>query len=305
MTRAVIPSFHRQVLDGRLPDWLEAEWWHDPEEMVALAPNAEIGWFDLHQKPPVLQSIALATQMRWLNTAYAGVDWMPLAELDRREVQLTCGSGLTASQVAEYAVMGLLAAAKGFPDIVRAQDRAEWLPMPPGERDLAGSRALLLGYGAIGQAIGRILEGFGVEVEPVRSKDSGWRERLGSFDWIVMSLPGTEQTRGMIGAEEIAALRPDAVVVNCGRADTLDQDALVEALAEKRIGGAVLDVTTPEPLPPEHPLWSLPSAIITMHLSGIPTQEAHARAAERFLRNCALFREGKPLEAQVDLVRGY
>jgi phosphoglycerate dehydrogenase-like enzyme len=293
------------VLDGRLPEWLEVHWWHDPEEMVALAPQAEIGWFDLHEKPPVLQSIEIATGMRWLNTAYAGVDWMPLADLERRGVQLTCGSGLTASQVAEYAVMGILASAKGFSDIVRAQDRGEWLPMPTCDRDLAGSRALLLGYGAIGQAIGRMLEGFGVAVEPVRSRDTGWRQRLGTFDWIVMSLPGTERTRGMIGAGEIAALKSDAVVVNCGRADTLDQDALVEALQARCIGGAVLDVTDPEPLPEGHPLWSLPNAIVTMHLSGIPTPVSHARAAERFLRNCHLFHTGLPLEAQVDLARGY
>ncbi|WP_305096533.1 D-2-hydroxyacid dehydrogenase [Croceibacterium aestuarii] len=304
-TVAVLPALHRPTLEGRLPEWLEVRWWHDPDEMVALAPQAEIGWFDLHEKPPVLRSIELATGLRWLMTAYAGVDWLPLADFERRGVVLSCGSGLTASQVAEYAVLGILAAAKGFPEIVRAQDRGEWLPEPAGERDLAGSRALLLGYGAIGQAVGRMLEGFGVAIEPVRSSDTGWRDRLSAFDWLVMSLPGTDKTRGMVGADEIAALKSSAVVVNCGRADTLDQEALVTALRERRIGGAVLDVTAPEPLPPGHPLWSLDNAIVTMHLSGIPTAASQARAAERFLRNCALFREGQPLEAQVDLARGY
>jgi phosphoglycerate dehydrogenase-like enzyme len=253
----------------------------------------------------VLEAIRRATGMRWLMTAYAGVDWLPLAEFERRGVVLSCGSGLTASQVAEYAVMGMLAQAKGLRQIARAQDRGEWLGDPPGTRDLAASRALLLGKGAIGQAIGRVLDGFGVECEYASRGDLSWRERLGSFDWIVMALPGTAETRGIVGAPEIAAMKPDAVVVNCGRADTLDQPALVAALQDGRLGGAVLDVTDPEPLPPGHPLWRLENAIVTMHLSGIPTAVSRARATERFLRNCALFREGRPLEAQVDLARGY
>ena len=293
------------MLEGGLPDWLDVRWWSTPDEMVALAPAAEIAWFDLHEKPPALEAIELAQDLRWLCSSYAGVDWMPLADLARRGVVLTCGSGLTSIQVAEYAVLGMLAAAKGFPAIVRAQDRGEWLPEPAGERDLAGSRALLLGYGAIGQSLGRMLEGFGVEIEPVRSGDNGWRDRIGEFDWVIMALPGTAQTRGMFGAIEIAGLKSDAVLVNCGRADTLDQAALVAALRDRRIAGAVLDVTDPEPLPPDHELWSLGNAIVTMHLSGVPTAASRARAAERFLRNCDLFRAHKPLEAQVDLAKGY
>src|SRR5690349_25086828 len=122
--------------------------------MVELAPAAEIGWFDMHFKPPVLRSIELASGLKWLNTSYAGVDWMPLAEFARRGVTLTCGTGLTTGQVAEFALLGMLAVAKDYPAVVRAQDRHEWLGAAPGVRDLAGSRALVLGYGAIGQAIG-------------------------------------------------------------------------------------------------------------------------------------------------------
>lgn len=305
MTVAVIPALHRAVLDGRLPEWLDARWWSSPEEMAELAPQAEIGWFDMHVKPPVLAAIEAARGMRWLCTAYAGVDWLPLADLERRGVALTCGSGLTAQQVAEYAVLGMLAQAKGFREVSRAMDRGEWLPGPRGERELGGSKALLLGHGAIGQAIERMLGGFGVACETARRGDLGWRERLGGFDWIVMALPGTAETRGIVGAEQIAAMKPDAVIVNCGRADTLDQDALLAALQAGRIGGAVLDVTTPEPLPADHPLWTCENALVTMHLSGVPTPAAHARAAERFLRSCSLFREGRPLEAQVDLRKGY
>jgi Phosphoglycerate dehydrogenase and related dehydrogenases len=306
MTVAVLPHSVQPLLEARLPDWLEVRWWSSPEELVQLAPDAEIGWFDLHEKPPALAAVAAARGLRWLNSSYAGVDWLPLAELAERGVAVTCGTGLTARQVAEYAVMTMLAVAKDYPAVVRAQDRHEWLAEPPGIRDLAGSRALILGYGAIGQAIGRALEALDVEVLAVsRSRPRGWRHQIGTFDWIVLALPGTPETKGAIGAPELAAMKPDAVLVNFARADCVDQPALVEALTKRRIAAAVLDLTDPEPLPPDHPLWSLPNAHITMHLSGIPTPASQSRAAERFLRNCARFRAGEPLEAAVDLARGY
>lgn len=302
----MLPASVRPLLEGRLPEWLDARWWDTPETLVALAPGAEVGWFDLHEKDAPLAAIAAAQSLRWLNTSYAGVDWMPLADLAARGVALTGGSGLTTQQVSEFAVMAMLAVAKDYRAVVRAQDRREWLDAAPGIRDLAGSRALILGHGAIGQAIERALEGFGVEVTAASShRPRNWRSQIGAFDWIVLAVPGTPETRGMIGAAELVAMKPEAVLVNFARADCVDQDALVEALHEKRIAAAILDLTDPEPLPPEHPLWALDNAHVTMHLSGIPTPASQQRAAERFLRNCARFRAGQPLEAQVDLARGY
>lgn len=312
LTIAVLPESLRAALEPRLPDWVDARWWADIGEMHDLAPQAEIGWFDLHVKPPALRAVELAQGLRWLNCGYAGVDWLPLAALDQRGVALTCGAGLTAIQVAEFAVMGMLTIAKDYRAVVRAQDRHEWLAAAPGTRELAGSRALLLGYGAIGQAIARMLGGFGVDVVPVRSRAADgalgpdeWRAQLGSFDWIVLALPGTPDTAGIIGAAELAALRPDAVLINFARADCIDQPALVEGLQQGRIAGAMLDLTDPEPLPADHLLWSLPNAHITMHLSGIPTPASRQRAVDRFIRNCAVFHEGGVMEAQVDLLRGY
>jgi phosphoglycerate dehydrogenase-like enzyme len=200
--------------------------------------------------------------------------------------------------------------------VVRAQDRREWLTVAPGIRELAGSKALVLGYGEIGRRIGMQLSGFGVEVVPVRrhggAKGDGraigpdeWRGRLGEFDWIVLAVPGTRETEGMIGTAEIAAMKREAVVVNFARANVVDQDALIQALKEKQIAGAVLDVTDPEPLPPDHPLWALDSVHITMHLSGIPTPASMLRAADRFIENCARFRAGERLEPQFDPDLGY
>jgi phosphoglycerate dehydrogenase-like enzyme len=306
LTIAVLPGRIRTQLERNLPDWIEARWWDSPEQLVALAPDAEIGWFDLHTKPPVLASIASARGLRWLNTSYAGVDWMPLADLAARGVTVTCGTGLTTGQVAEFALLTMLAVAKDYPTVVRAQDRGEWLDEAPGTRDLAGSRALILGHGAIGQALERALEALGVEVVAVsNSRPRNWRSRIGEFDWIVLALPGTAQTKGIIGAPELAAMKREAVLVNFARADCVDQPALIEALHHRRIAAAVLDLTDPEPLAPDDPLWSLDNAHITMHLSGIPTAASQQRAAERFLRNCARFHAGEPLEARVDLERGY
>ncbi|AKH41986.1 phosphoglycerate dehydrogenase-like enzyme [Altererythrobacter atlanticus] len=309
---AVLPEHIRPMLQDRLPDWIEPIWWSDPDNLVEMAPQAEIGWFDLHLKPPALRSVQLARDLRWLNTSYSGVDWLPLADLEARDVLLTCGSNLTATQVSEFAVMSILAFAKDYAALVRAQDAHEWLSVPPGIRDLAGSRALILGYGAIGRAIARALEGFGVEVSVVRSKAGDgamgpdeWQDQLDSFDWVVLALPGTADTAGLLGAKEFAAMKRDAVLVNFARADIVDQRALIEALRERRVGGAIVDTVDPEPLPEDHPFWSLENAHVTMHLSGIPTPASQQRAADRFLRNCEHFRVGEKLEAQVDLQRGY
>lgn len=312
MTVAVLPQSLRPMLDGRLPGWLEPRWWDTPENLVEMAAQAEIGWFDLHEKPAALAAVARARGLRWLNSSYAGIDWLPLDDLRRRGVTLTGGTGLTANQVAEFAVLGMLAIAKDYPAVVRAQDRGEWLAAPPAIRDLAGSRALIIGHGAIGQAIGRALRGFDVETVAVRRRagegalgPGQWRARLGDFDWIVLAVPGTPDTKAMIGAAELAAMKTEAVLVNFARADCVDQPALIAALHEGGIAAALLDLTDPEPLPPSHELWRIPNAHVTMHLSGIPTPASQARAAERFLRNCVRFHAGEPLEAAADLTRGY
>jgi len=303
---AVLPGRMRALVEPLLPEWVEARWWNTAADLVALAPAAEIGWFDLHEKADPLAAVEAAAGLRWLNTAYAGVDWLPLAELARRGVALTCGKGLTATSVAEFAVMTMLTVAKNFAAVVRAQDRGEWLGDAPGTRELAGSKALILGQGAIGRAIDRILTGFGVATEAVsRRSGSGWKARLDQFDWIVLALPGTLETRGLIGRAELAAMKREAVLINFARADIVDEPALIQALRDKRIAAAVLDVTDPEPLPPDHPLWSLDNAHLTMHLSGIPTPASLRRAAERFARNCEHFRNAEPLEARVDLRLGY
>ncbi|MGN6495851.1 MAG: NAD(P)-dependent oxidoreductase, partial [Tsuneonella sp.] len=197
-------------------------------------------------------------------------------------------------------------------EVVRAQDRHEWLADSPGKLELAGSRGLLLGMGAIGSLIKTRLEAFQVEVVPVRRSPADgalgpdeWRARLGEFDWVILAVPATPETDAMIGAAELAAMKDSAVLVNIARGAVVDQDALVAALEAKRIGGALLDVTTPEPLPADHPLWDLPNTQITMHLSGRAQTQMFRRSAERFIANCRRYVAGEPLAPIFDPKRGY
>ncbi len=312
MTIAVLSAMARPMLEPRLPEWIEPRWFATTEELWDLAPEAEIGWFDLYKKADMAEAMRRAVKLKWLNSIYAGLDGMPLDLLEARGVRVTNGAGINAVTIAEYVVMGMLTVAKGYREVVRAQERREWLTDSPGKRELLGSKALLLGYGAIGQLIDARLAAFGVEVTKVR-RSSGpdtlgpdeWRAQLGEFDWVILAVPATAETDGMIGTAELAAMNPQAVLVNIARGAVVDQAALIEALKAKRIAAAFLDVTTPEPLPADDELWSLDNAHITMHLSGRAQDKMFVRSVERFMANLQRYRSGEALEPLVDFARGY
>ena len=182
----------------------------------------------------------------------------------------------------------------------------------PGKVELFGSKALLLGYGAIGKLIEERLKPFGVDVTVVRRTPGPtslapdqWRAQLGEFDWVILAVPATPETENMIGADELAAMKQSATLINIARGSVVHQNALVTALTDKQIGAAFLDVTTPEPLPAGHPLWSLDNAHVTMHLSGRAQDKMFIRSAERFLENLQRYRGGEPLAPLVNLDLGY
>lgn len=312
MTVAVLSGLVRPLVEPHLPPEIEPRWYSSVEELHALAPEAEIGWFDLDKKEPMAEAVRLAGKLKWLNSIYAGLDFLPLDLLVDRQVTVTNGAGINAITIAEYVVMLMLAHAKGYREVVRAQDRHEWLQDSPGKLELAGSRALLLGLGAIGGLIKTRLEAFDVEVVPVRRSPAPgalgpqeWRARLSEFDWVILAVPATSETDGMIGTAELAAMKDSAVLVNIARGAVVDQAALTEALRAKSIGGALLDVTTPEPLPAEDPLWALENAQITMHLSGRAQSKMFARSAARFVDNCRRYVAGEALSPIFDPARGY
>jgi phosphoglycerate dehydrogenase-like enzyme len=240
------------------------------------------------------------------------VDAFPLDLLRERGVTFTNGAGLNAIPIAEFAVMGMLTLAKSYREVERAQERHEWLTDAPGKMELYGTRALILGAGGIGGRIGELLRPFGVEVVEVRRRPAPgalgpdeWRGKLGEFDWVIISVPSTADTEKMIGAAELAAMKPEAAILNFARGAVIDQPALVEALTARRIAAAFLDVTDPEPLPADHPLWALDNCHISMHLSGRAQNTLFRRAAERFIANLGHWERGEPLVSVVDLTKGY
>ncbi|MBK62730.1 MAG: D-2-hydroxyacid dehydrogenase [Altererythrobacter sp.] len=312
MTKAVMSAMIRPLVEPRLPEWVEPLWFSSKDEALRLAPEAEIGWFDLNETAPMVEIAQAATSLKWLNSIYAGLDFMPLDLLEERGVTVTNGVGINALTIAEYVVMLMLAHAKGYREVVRAQDRREWLTDSPGKRELAGERVLLLGLGAIGSLIKTRLEAFDMKVVPVRRsggegalRPGEWREKLGEFDWVILAVPSTDETRHMIGEAELAAMRPNAVLVNIARGDVVKQDDLVAALEAKSIEAALLDVTDPEPLPEDHPLWGLDNAQVTMHLSGRAQSKMFQRSADRFIENLDRWHKGEKVEPQMDLAAGY
>ncbi|MGN6818940.1 MAG: D-2-hydroxyacid dehydrogenase [Sphingomonas sp.] len=310
--KAVLPALARPMLEPHLPAGLEVAWFASPAEANAMIVDADIAWVDMQPTSLVAEAIRHGERLRWVSTIYAGLDAFPLDLMRERGTILTNGVGINALAVAEYAVLGILAAAKRFDEVVRAHDRHDWPKDAPGKVELFETRALVVGMGAIGTLIAERLAAFGVVVTGVtRSGRDGtlkpdqWQARLGEFDWVVLAAPSTDETKTMVGAAELAAMKPSAWLINIARGDMIDEAALLDALNGRTIAGAFLDPTHPEPLPADHPLWSAPNCMITMHLSGRSQTKMFPRAAALFLRNLEAFVNGRPLENVVDLVLGY
>jgi len=177
---------------------------------------------------------------------------------------------------------------------------------------LHGTKALIVGAGAIGKRIGAMLAPFQVEVTEVRRTPAPgalgpdeWRARLGEFDWIIITVPATAETENMFSAAEFDAMKPGAAILNFSRGTVIDQDALMVAARSGQVGGAFLDVTEPEPLPADHPLWTCDNVHISQHLSGRSQRAVFRRGAERFLQNLELWKRGEPLLGTVDYDLGY
>ena len=234
-----------------------------------------------------------ATNLRWLHTMSAGVDSPVFAIFTDRGVRLTTSSGTSAAPIARTAMMYLLALTRDLPAMIRSQDRAEWSWHRWAE--LEGRSIAVVGWGPIGKEVARLADAFGLRPTIVRRAalgDEPYPVRhlhelvrvADEHDVMVVALPLTPDTAGIVSAEVIDALGADGLLVNVGRGELLDQAALVAALVEGRLAGAGLDVTDPEPLPADDPLWTAPNLILTPHNSG-STDGTGRRAAEAFLAN--------------------
>lgn len=310
----VFPEKHRHLLELRLPDTVELRTFRDLDEAMEIAPQAEIGWFEEFKEGLMFKASAAAENAKWINSSGVGIDAFRTDLMEQRGQIFTNGVGLRSDTIADFAVMGVLNISRRFAAIVRAHDRKEWTSVPPGSRALSGSHALIIGYGSIGRAIGDRLSAFGVEITGVRRTPGSdpreigpddWRARLGEFDWIVIAAPGTAETEHMLGAAEFAAMKQGAGIVNIARGSLIDQAALIAALESGQLDGAVLDPTTPEPLPEGDPLWDAPNVIITSHVAGAGQNDSIYRAVDRFLENLDRYLKGEPLEYVVGFDRGY
>jgi phosphoglycerate dehydrogenase-like enzyme len=311
--KAVLPALARPLLEPHLPAGLDVAWFASPDEAKAMIADADIAWVDMQPTHLTAGAIrAAGPKLKWVSTIYAGLDALPLDVIKAHGATLTNGVGINAIAVAEYAVMGVLVAAKRYDEVVRLADKHEWTMAAPGQLELLDTTTLIVGMGAIGTLIAERLRAFGVTVTGVtRSGRDGtltpdqWRDRLGDFDWVVLAAPSTGETKTMFGAAELGAMKPSAWLINIARGDMIDQDALIETLKARRIAGAFLDPTDPEPLPADHPLWSAPNALITMHLSGRSQTKMFQRAGALFLKNLKAFMAGEAMTNVVDLDLGY
>jgi phosphoglycerate dehydrogenase-like enzyme len=276
-----------------------------------------------------------APQLRWIQFHWAGIDHVIDAPiLNKPDVVATTLSGAAASKLAEYAVLMMLALGHQLPALISNQMKAEW-PRDRWERfapqELSESTVGIIGYGSIGRQIARLLHTFGATIlatkrDPMHPEDTGYipddqgdpsgdlvrrlyppqaiRSMFRECDFVVITVPLTSETRKLIGAEELAALKTNSYLIDISRGGIIDQTALLSALKDNRIAGAALDVFSEEPLPSDHPLWKLPNVIITPHISGI-TPYYDQRALALFTENLQRYLEGSPLHNQLNRQRGY
>lgn len=293
---------------------------HASAEALEAVAGAEV-YFGLGAPPDLLRA---GQSLRWVHTGTAGVASLLTPELVERDIALTNSAGVHAPAVAETVIAMMLHFARGLDIAVRAQAAGRWLKAPFDAadapiREVAGSLTGVVGYGGIGREVARRVTALGGRVLAVRRRPDaqaaaepgidvcgpdGLDRLLGASDYVVLAAPETAQTRGLIGARELAAMRPDAVLINVARGALVDEAALVDALRSGRIRGAGLDVFAVEPLPEGHPLWALPNVLITPHVSAY-THAYWQREVALIEENLGRYLAGRPLLNLVDKRAGY
>ncbi|MBS0209344.1 MAG: D-2-hydroxyacid dehydrogenase [Planctomycetes bacterium] len=275
--------------------------------------------------------LSAARKLRWVQSSTASLEHYLFPELVEHPCVLTNMRGIFSDIVANHVLGYLLCFSRNLHHYLRQQARRQWAayggeasPTPKwgeaGEvtdvdrahRDLAGATIGIVGYGGIGRAVARLAQAFEmlpvavdrvaaptvvdeVPCSPVEALDA----LLAQSDYVVLCAPHTPRTAHLIGREQLERMKREAILINVGRGALVDLAALTEALAEKRIAGAALDVFEIEPLPAEHPLWSFENVILTPHIGARSPQIAD-RHLQVLLRNLKLFADGQPLENVVD-----
>lgn len=284
------------------------------QEQPALFEQAEV----LFTQQTDALRIARSSTLRWVQTYGAGVEWLLVPEvIARNDLLISNARGIHAQPIAEHVFGWLLMFARNLHKADRQERQARWdsAPLREGLSTLEGKTLGVLGLGAIGLRIAELGAAFRMNVVGHRRRRAelpptvhtvygDLHQFLGASDYVVNTLPLTQETRQIVGAREFDVMRPHAILVNIGRGPTVDTVALVDALNKGKIGGAALDVTDPEPLPQTHSLWKFDNVLITPHYAG-----AHPGYNEgvttTFVNNLPRYLAGEPLTNVVDPARGY
>lgn len=277
--------------------------------VVPLAEAEGIVWGDPRAPEALGKALADAPHARWIQLPFAGVEnFVHLLDDDHL---WACGKGVYAEPVAELALSLGLAGMRGLGTYARASSWAD-----PQGTNLIGGRVTILGGGGVTESLVRLLQPFGCHITVVRRRAEHlaevddvleadrYADALPGADLVVLALALTPDTDGLIAADELALMERHAWIVNVARGRHIVTDDLVDALRNGVIGGAGLDVTDPEPLPPDHPLWSLENCIITPHVGNTP-EMAVPLLSERISANIRRFAEDQELLGLVDTDAGY
>jgi len=258
-------------------------------------------------------AIRKAPRLKWLQVFSAGVDHPVYAEMLARGVRITTASGSAAEPIAQTMVAGLLMLARNFPRWLESQKNRVWNPMrvPDSPRDLRGQTALVLGLGHIGTEFARLARVLGLKVIGVRRRPaqpddhvdelhppSALNELLPRADWLVVTCPLTDETRGMVDAGMLARLPQGARVINIARGEIIAEPALIAALRSGHLAGAYLDVFEKEPLAPDSPLWDLPCVLVSPHNAAAASGNEQ-RINRIFLDNLGCWGRSTPLVNEV------
>ena len=290
----------------------------DPAGVEAALPDVEIV-FLWTMRSPAFDALRhlwpSAKRLRWVHSCSAGVERLLFSELVESDVVLTNSRGVYDLPMAEYAVALMLAAAKGLPETLARQREHEWKFRYT--ETLVGKRLVVVGPGSIGRTVAAYAGSLGMSTSAVgrsaRGADDHFDEvagpddlpdALAEADYVVITVPLTDDTRGMIDAKAMAAMKPTARLINLARGAVVDQDALVDALRDGRIAGAGLDVFAEEPLDPSNPLWDMPNVIVSPHISG-DTDTSEQHVVDLFLDNLRRWLTGEPLRNVVDKRLGF
>ena len=244
--------------------------------------------------------VRTAPELRWVQATFAGAGQQlaaaGLARADVERIIWTSSVGIHITPLGEWALFGILALTKGLPRLDADKRAHRWAHYPVDE--VRGTTVLIVGLGAIGLEVARLAEAFGMHVRSVRRNDGDLDALLPHADSVVITLPLTEETRGLFDRRRIELMKPGAVFVNIGRGPVVDEEALVDALRSGHLRGAALDVYATEPLPEESPLWELDNVILSPHTAAQSTRE-NERIVELFADNLRRYLAGEELRSRI------